>query len=81
MRQIKLILSMILNNIGKIVSLLSNIQDNQNRIISRLSALNNAQNRPFAYLDADDRQKADNLREQNPELYGYIVEVLKLFIN
>ena len=81
MRQIKVILSAILNDISKITSLLQNIRDNQNRIINRLSALNNSQNRPFAYLDPDDQQKADNLREQNPELYGYIVEVLKLFVN
>ena len=63
---------------------LKKINENLDRIIKRISILHNKKNlsnpRPLAWLEGDESKKTELLRNTNPEMYDYIVEIFKLFL-
>lgn len=54
------------------------------KLIKRVSLINNenAKNtRPFAWLTAEERIKAETLKQKDPVTYEFVTECLKLFLD
>lgn len=50
------------------------------RLIKRITATHNQAHKPFAWLGVDNTEKAKTLRDDNPELYNYVVSILDLYL-
>ena len=63
---------------------LGRIEKNLDKINKRISMLHNKENvktsRPLAWLTPEERERAEELKRKNPDMFEYITECLKLFL-
>lgn len=67
----------------KTAEILSEINSKLNTIIDLLNIqikrFAKSSNEPKAWIQKKDREEAEKLRELNPEMYDYVIEMLKLY--
>jgi len=69
----------------KIISVLDNQINLLSSLIKKTTVMNNNivdnKNKPLAFHGEQDREKAKELREINPELFDFIIEIMKLYFS
>lgn len=69
------------NEVGIMNYTLKNIENLLCKVIKLISTELNQNNVPNAWLDPADRELAERYRQENPELYDYIIKMFCLYLS
>ena len=61
-------------------SYLSNINMKIDTLIKKLCVIHNKENRPLAWLETQERAESLTLRGRNPEIFDYVMDIMKLYL-